>query len=71
MFDKYFCNSFLAYKLGEADLLVYMSVLGGRIKVEIHEFEKPSRAHMPALPTSSKKSQNGKSATNNNDGIKT
>ena len=38
-----------------------MPALGGRIKVENDEIEKPSRAYMLANPTSSNKSQNVKS----------
>ena len=32
-----------------------MPALGGRIKVEIDEFEKPARAYMLAIPTSANK----------------
>ena len=39
-----------------------MPALGGRIKVENDEFEKPSGAYMLAIPTSSKKSKNIKYA---------
>ena len=44
-----------------------LPALGGRIKVEIDEFEKPARAYMLAIPTSAKKSQKGKSATKTDD----
>ena len=54
----------------EADLLVCMPALGGRIKVENDEIEKAFRAYMLANPTSSKKSQNVKSTTKNNDGFR-
>jgi len=48
-----------------------MPALGGRIKVEFDEFDKAARVYMLASPTSSKKSKNVKSATKNNNGIKT
>ena len=47
-----------------------MPVLGGRVKVENDEIDTASRAYMLAKPTSSKKSPNFKSTTNNNGGIK-
>ena len=33
---------------------MHMPALGGRVKVEIDKFEKPSRVYMRAIPTSSK-----------------
>jgi len=47
-----------------------MPALGGRIEIENHEIEKASRAYMLADPTSSKKSNNVKSTTNNCNDIK-
>ena len=47
-----------------------LPALGGRIKVEIDEFEKPARAYMLAI-TTAKKSQKVKSATKTNNGIET
>ena len=44
---------------------------GGRVKVEIDEFEKPARAYMLAITTSAKKSQSVKFATKTNNGIET
>ena len=48
-----------------------LPALGGRLKVEIDEFEKPARAYMLAITTSAKKSQKVKSATKTNNGIET
>ena len=48
-----------------------LPALGGRIKVEIDEFEKRARAYMLAITTSAKKSQKVKSATKTNNGIET
>ena len=48
--------------------MVCMPALGGRIKVEIDEFEKPARAYMLAVTTAAKKSQKVKSATKTNNG---
>ena len=50
---------------------MYMPALGGRIKIRNDEFDKAARAYMFANPTSSKKSKKVKSATKDNDGIKT
>ena len=63
--------SFLSYYLVEADLWVCMPALGGRIKVELDDFDKASRVYMLAIPTSSKKCKNIKSATENNNVINT
>ena len=48
-----------------------LPALGGRIKVEIDEFEKPARAHMHAIPHISQKIKERKSATKTNNGIET
>ena len=40
-----------------------MPALGGHIKIEVDEFEKPSRVYKLANPTSSKKSPNVKSTS--------
>ena len=48
-----------------------MPALGGRIKSEDDEIDKASRAYTLTNPTSSKKSEDVKSATKNNDAVKT
>ena len=48
-----------------------LPALGGRIKVEIDEVEKPARAYMLAIATSAEKSQKVKSATKTNSGLET
>ena len=48
-----------------------LPALGGRIKMETDEIEKPDRAYMLAIPTSAKQSQNVESATKINNGINT
>ena len=48
-----------------------LPALGGRIKVEIDEFEKPAGTYMFAITTSAKKSQKVKSATKTNSHIET
>ena len=48
-----------------------MPALGGRIKVEIDEFDKAARVYMVAGPTSSKKSKNVESPTKKDNGIET
>ena len=48
-----------------------MPALGGRMKIEMDEFEKSARAYVLAIPASAENSQKVKSATKTNNGIKT
>jgi hypothetical protein len=48
-----------------------LQALGGRINIEIDEFETPARAYMLAIPTSAKESRKVKYATKTKNGIKT
>ena len=50
---------------------MFLPPLGGRIKIEIDEFEKPVRAYMFAITQSANKTQKVKFATKNNNGIET
>ena len=48
-----------------------LPAVGGRIKVEIYEFEKAARAYMLAITASTKQSLKVKSATKTNNDIDT
>ena len=49
-----------------------MPAFGGRMNIEIDEFEKPSRAYMPAIPNINQLiTKKKESATKKNNGVTT